>query len=119
MTRNYIISKAPDAETILQLVESRDDVEALWKTIAAAVNIAPDRVQRLAQELWAHLNLCLTGAARQPGVEFFGESCNLFVQLCGSSLFWPSHFGVADPWCESSICDAFCNSLHNLGVSLP
>ena len=63
-TRNYILSKAPDAADMLNLVEKHEDVVALWHNVAASCAVAPERVQRLARELWGHLNLCLTGDAR-------------------------------------------------------
>ena len=66
ITRNYIITKAPDAEAILGLVESNEDVVAPWAQISTAVHtMFSERVQRIAQEVWGHLNLCLSGAVRR------------------------------------------------------
>ena len=66
ITRNYVISKASDAEAILDLVEAHEDVPALWTAVSAAVGaIRPERVQKISQELWGHLNLCLSGLARE------------------------------------------------------
>ena len=65
MTLNYIISKAPECEEILRIVEAHEDVPATWMALAATGIVPPERLQRLAQDIWAHLNLCLTGAARR------------------------------------------------------
>lgn len=65
VTRNYLITKAPDAEAILDLVESNEDVPAWWINVSQALAGDQGRTQQIASELWGHLNLCLSGAARR------------------------------------------------------
>ena len=46
------------------MVEAHEDTPTQWSSVAGVVTVYPERAQRIAQELWAHFTLCLTGAVR-------------------------------------------------------
>ena len=65
MIRQYLISRAPEMEIILQAVDAQEDRSAMTKELAPAVPIlSPQLVQKLSRDLWGFLTLNLTGNAR-------------------------------------------------------
>ena len=57
-TRNYVLTKAPDAGAVLDLVEAHEDVPAFCIHVQSAMarTHMQERIQQIAQELWGHLN---------------------------------------------------------------
>ena len=65
MIRQYLISRAPEMEIILQAVDAQEDRSAMAKELAPAVPIlSPQLVQKLSRDLWGFLTLNLQGNAR-------------------------------------------------------
>ena len=65
MIRQYLISRAPEMEIILQAVDSQEDRSAMTKELAPAVPILSlQLVQKLSRDLWGFLTLNLQGNAR-------------------------------------------------------
>lgn len=66
-TGNYFVSRIPEIDVVLKLIEDNEDVPATVMNISEAVQhaIPAHKVQGMATELWGYLNLNLIESARR------------------------------------------------------
>ena len=115
-TSNYFISKAPDLEHILQLIETQEDILVSAQSLSqiCRTTTMPARISQLSSEIWSYMNLNLTGKAletfhnvpRHEGFEAWRRNLEL-VRARRSAQNCTQPVGAAPgPCCKALRCAA-------------